>query len=128
VGRFTVKETDDGEILTTLNRAIKAGDWVKQGYPYYSGTGVYTFSVEFDRKPVQATLNLNAVSDCADVEVNGKRAGGILWEPYSIDITPYLTEGNNNITIKVSNSLYNFIEYGRKPSGLTEGARIEYFL
>ncbi|MBR5445253.1 MAG: hypothetical protein IKV57_03970, partial [Clostridia bacterium] len=65
----------------------------------------------------------NTVLDRADVTVNGKNAGVLLYKPYQLDITDLLTEGENTVTWTVTGSAAN--TYGKPvPTGVT-GARVE---
>ncbi|MBR4961772.1 MAG: hypothetical protein IKY52_12820 [Clostridia bacterium] len=67
----------------------------------------------------------NEVLDRADVTVNGKSAGVLLYKPYRLDITDLLTEGENTVTWTVTGSAAN--TYGKPvPTGVT-GARAEIF-
>ena len=40
------------------------------------------------------------------------------WEPFIIEITPFLKKGENEIEIRVSNTAINQIEGKAQPSGL----------
>ncbi|MBQ4350228.1 MAG: hypothetical protein II768_03140, partial [Clostridia bacterium] len=42
-----------------------------------------------------------------DVSVNGKPAGRILFRPYALDITEFLTEGLNEVSVDVTPSPAN---------------------
>jgi hypothetical protein len=45
----------------------------------------------------------------AAVIVNGREAGTIAYDPYELDITPYLKTGNNRIEVEVIGSLKNLL-------------------
>ena len=45
----------------------------------------------------------------ATVLVNGEEAGKLMYAPYTLDITEYLTEGENEIEIQVTPRKYNKI-------------------
>jgi len=53
----------------------------------------------------------------ADVAVNGKSAGKLLWAPYEIDIRQYLNEGVNNLTLTLTNTLRNLLGPYHRPEG-----------
>lgn len=75
---------------------------------YFSGTA--EFSNSFTITPVENSsyeLKLNGFNDAAEVIVNGKPAGSIWCSPWNLDITEYLRRGENKITLRVANSLYN---------------------
>lgn len=52
-------------------------------------------------------LDLGAVRDVAEVEVNGVPAGRLLWRPYRVDVTEALHPGTNRIAVRVTNTNAN---------------------
>lgn len=81
------------------------------GVKYFSGTAVYTKTIEADKNWLQTDANiildLGAVGDIAEVVVNGSYAG-IIWKaPYQADITGLLKRGSNHIEVKVTNQWTN---------------------
>jgi hypothetical protein len=54
-------------------------------------------------------LNLNAVSNMAEVTVNGINCGIVWTPPYKIDISKAVHTGTNNIIIAVTNTWANRI-------------------
>lgn len=76
---------------------------------FFSGTATYRTSFRWntDRSGAEAVLDLGQVCNMAHVYVNGKDLG-LLWkEPYKIDISGALVEGDNTLEIKVTNSWGN---------------------
>ena len=78
------------------------------GVKYFSGTA--TYAQDFDVDPQwlaanpQIELDLGRVREIAEVSVNGKSVGGILWKPpFTADIKPALRPGKNHLEIKVTN-------------------------
>lgn len=84
--------------------------WTKsadKGIKYYSGTAVYknTFKLRAGEinKNCLIQLDLGILYNVATVKINGQYAG-ILWKkPFTVDASPYVKEGINNIEIKVVN-------------------------
>ncbi|MCM1331746.1 MAG: glycosyl hydrolase family 2 [Bacteroides sp.] len=75
---------------------------------YFSGTA--TFANSFNASPDAKSryeLKLDGFTDVAEVIINNQSAGHIWCSPWTLDITPYITSGNNEITLRVANSLYN---------------------
>ena len=73
---------------------------------FFSGTATYktTFQWSADQVASGVMLDLGQVFNMAHVFVNGKDLG-LLWkEPYKIDISEALVEGDNTLEIKVTNS------------------------
>ena len=59
-----------------------------------------------------------AAEDVVEVIVNGHAAGVCLWEPYRVEITPWLRRGENVLEVRVANTLINLLEGVVRPSGL----------
>lgn len=96
------------------SQQMALGDWSKsaeQGIRYFSGTASYSQSVEIDHTMLSAgeklTLDLGDVADIAEVIINGQSAGIVWTTPFIVDATPYLKEGSNEISIKVTNLWVN---------------------
>lgn len=92
----------------------------------FSGTVEYTavlagkeiFLQENDDRNARIILDLGDVKEIAHLSVNGRPAGVRMWAPYRFDLTGYLTEGENQLSLTVSNSLANGICHAKRPSGL----------
>jgi hypothetical protein len=90
----------------------KLDDWTNSGDPrirYYSGTAVYTAKVNVDKLPGKKTvyLDLGQVSAMAKVKVNGIYAGGVWTQPYLVNITEQVRQGENILEIEVVNTWRN---------------------
>lgn len=68
-------------------------------------------------------LRFAELHDRADVTVNGKTAGVLLWMPWEIDITDYLTEGENTVSWKITGSMANV--YGKPVAVGASGVTVE---
>ena len=95
-----------------------------EGVKYFSGTAIYTKSVNVDRRWLRpghkVLLNLGTVNDLVEVSVNGKPLG-LLWKaPYEVDVTSALKSGANHLEIKVTNEWTNRLIGDR----LTPGKRV----
>ena len=53
------------------------------------------------------------IKEAAVVYINDQRAGSVWCPPYSLDVTPFLKAGENNIKIVVGNTALNYMA-GRK--------------
>ena len=94
-------------------RFKKLKSWTEADDPgirYFSGTGSYTKSFKMrkaDLEGSQIHLDLGQVADVAEVMVNGQSAG-ILWKPpYTVNVTPWVKAGKNELTIEVVNQWVN---------------------
>ena len=83
------------------------------GIRYYSGKAVYQkdFIVEKGtlKKGNRAILIFDNIQEMARVYINAKECGIVWTPPYEIDITDYLSEGENQIKIDVINTWNNRI-------------------
>lgn len=119
VGDFSVKT--DGT-FTELDRKVSRynGDFViaepkktvtlqkleRQGFPFFAGsiTVKKTFSgkakrLDFDK------CGINVVK----VKANGKDVKTFLWEPYTADLSGYMTDGENVVELTLINNLRNLL-------------------
>jgi hypothetical protein len=109
---------------------VCTGSWTHQGFPHYSGSGIYEQAIVLDtiEKDCRYKLGFNSGSQAAEVFINGKSAGIAAWEPFEVDITGFLRQGTNRIGIKVTNTLENLLYGVQKPAGLLGSAKIYRFV
>jgi hypothetical protein len=79
-----------------------------EGVKYFSGTATYRKQLdapeEWFKSGGKVVLDLGAVKEIAEVTVNGKPVGGILWKPpFHVDVTEALGPGSNELIVKVTN-------------------------
>jgi hypothetical protein len=91
----------------TFDALVDWSDSAKPGIKYFSGTAIYTKTVEIPESVLsqksRIELDLGKVHEVAEVAVNGKTAG-IAWKPpYRVDITDAVKAGANALSIKVVN-------------------------
>jgi hypothetical protein len=82
-----------------------------EGVKYFSGTACYQKTIiipeELIVNSTSIELDLGEVCDVAEVYLNGKSAG-ILWkEPFSLDITDLVHAGENELKIEIVNQWIN---------------------
>lgn len=84
-------------------------DLKKNGLFYYSGGLKLKKKLELSRAgTVQLHTGFENCTAC--VTVNGKEAGIIVSDPYTCDITPYVKDGENEIEVRLHNTLYNHMK------------------
>ncbi len=121
IGNFSVKTDGDFELLD--KDAVRYnGDFVisapknkimlsaieRQGFPFFNGK--LTVKKTFDLKKGNYKLEFNKMlASSVSVKVNGVGAGDILFRPYSIDISPYIVDGENEIELSIITSLRNLL-------------------
>ncbi len=128
VGSFALDPAGDGRRIVAPAPQIRTGDWTSRGYPFFSGTGVYTADIDLPERYEGGRLVLEA--DCGDdvlaVSVNGASETVVPWYPYQIDLSAALHAGRNRIQLKVTNTLINLLEGVRRPSGLLSPPRLRH--
>ena len=110
-GPWDVNFTDPFD-ETFSTRFEKLSDWSLSDddrIQYFSGTAVYKTGVELEDSIVgeEIWLNLGDVQAIAGVRVNGKNAGVVWTSPWRLNVSEFLTAGNNAIEIEVANTWLN---------------------
>ncbi len=115
---------------------IPLGDWCDYGLETYSGGAVYTRMVNLEKRHLagKILLDLGQVSTVAEVHVNGKLAGVKMAQPFQFDITQLVFEGENQIQVKVVNTLANhmstyptnYVYEGQTVSGLLGPVKFQF--
>ncbi|MEN6532816.1 MAG: glycosyl hydrolase [Bryobacteraceae bacterium] len=111
IGDFSV---NSHRIVAPVRKVSAA--WTAEGYPEYSGTGIYSKTIDGVEGHVELEL-ANVAMDPVEVYINGQQAGTRLWEPYRFDLTGKLKPGSNRLEIRVTNSAANMM-FGPLPAGL----------
>ncbi len=121
VGDFSLRpRIEGGYAITALKRQLQPTFWTDQGYPFYSGRGVYRcwFELHADLAGQRIFLDAPVVDDVLEVLVNGERVSVCLWEPYTVEVTRWLQPGENLLELRMANTLINLLEGVVRPSGL----------
>jgi hypothetical protein len=128
VGDFQLDPDGDDFRIIKKKSSIKPGSWANQGYPFYSGTGIYTTEVNLDEKYLDGKLFLEVQcgEDVLEVSVNNSPGIIVPWHPYKIDISELVQSGKNKIELKITNTLINVLEGQKHKSGLLRQPRISY--
>jgi hypothetical protein len=103
-GKGEMSSHIDMEIEKLTDLAQSADDELK----YFSGTINYntTFNAE---KAQRTVIDFDRVECMAKVYVNDQYAGGVWCEPYQVDISKYVREGENELRVEVVNKWVNRI-------------------
>jgi hypothetical protein len=81
--------------------------WADWGFGFYAGRVLYRRHVDLGPRPGKVWLDLGKVQHYAEVWVNGRLAGLLLWPPYELDISGLCHGGRNEIVLVVANSIAN---------------------
>ncbi len=98
-GGFTVVKAEDKAALSSLEQ---------NGYPFFSGKIVFSRKFTLDDTDYKISFNKKGVN-VIKLTVNGRLVRTILWAPYTLDISEYLTIGENEIEIEILNNLRNLL-------------------
>lgn len=79
----------------------------------FSGTARYetTFDAECCSDGQRLVLSLGDVERIAEVRINGRRVGTFWTYPYEADITDFVIDGRNTLTVDVTGSWFNRLVY-----------------
>jgi hypothetical protein len=105
-GDFGVQATDEGWLIIKSEQ-LSLGSWKDQRMPFFSHDVSYSKTFE---KPSseKAYVRLGEWSGTvAAVSVNDKKAGILFHEPYELEITDLLQDGENKVDIVITGSLKN---------------------
>ena len=119
-GDFALESEENGFFIVKEPGKIRTGDWTKQGYPFYSGTGVYSTQIKIPEKYTggKLFLDIDCGEDVLEVSINNSKGIIVPWHPYRLDISGLVKPGSNLIELKVTNTLINILEAVQKKSGL----------
>lgn len=91
--------------------AVREGDLVKQGFPFFAGRMVLRNTINLTAAECEGR-SLCFADRCATVikvRANGLDAGTILWQPYEADLSGLLHEGENEIEVELIGNLRNLL-------------------
>ncbi|WP_373456936.1 glycosyl hydrolase [Paenibacillus sp. MDMC362] len=118
IGPFVIE--DERRLNTSPEHMF--GCWASAGYPYYAGAGEYSQEVDLTQVSLapdeELWLEVEDIRETASLYVNDMEAGIRLWPPYHWNITPYVEQGSNWITIRAANTLENLYGKTALPSGM----------
>lgn len=102
-GEFAVRTVDDLPVLVIPPLQIQPGPWATQGYPAYQGVGVYRQKITLPdtAKGRPIFLGCESVLGEAEICVNGTVVDILRREPWRIEITEALQDGENLFQFRV---------------------------
>ncbi|MCB9206420.1 MAG: hypothetical protein H6611_03725 [Ignavibacteriales bacterium] len=115
LGNFIV-EKNNGVMELANGDISKLGSWKENGYDFYSKKVSYTQKYSIEKNESDFKVKLNSWNGTvAEIYVNDVKAGIISCVPQELDVTEFIEEGENIITVKIVGSLKNtFGEFYRK--------------
>jgi hypothetical protein len=110
LGNFSVEPGDKGFLITPA-RKMQTGSWKSQGLPFYGHRVAYLFLLEvFQKSNNGENIILKTGSwqgALAEVLVNDQPAGFLLSPQDELELSSYLKEGRNEITLIIYGTLKN---------------------
>jgi len=111
VGNFVLNPLNQGFEIST-GTISKLGSWKSMGYPFYAQKVAYSENFEVTKADAQFKVKLNKWKGIiAEVFVNQKKAGIIAYPPYELNISQFINDGKNEVSVKVVGSLKNTFGY-----------------
>lgn len=110
VGDFATRPLgEERYALTAEPPQLENGDWGPQGYHFYSGNMIYQKRMRVNRIVGERRVLqlIRPAGTLFDVRVNGHVAGTLAWQPWELDLTDRLVDGDNDLDIIVYGSLRN---------------------
>ena len=105
------KKTVVHRLLSTFDQLASCTDNTDAGIKYFSGTGTYTKTItapaDWFKKDEELWLNLGDVKNLAEVIVNGKSLGIVWKQPFRVNVTSALKQGENKLEISVTDLWVN---------------------
>lgn len=98
--------------LTAQPAAVKTGDLVPQGFPFFSGMITLEQSIHIhEGMNLPASWSFMAPPDSivSRLFINGAEIRTFLWEPYTADISGLLRTGENRIRLELTGSCRNLL-------------------
>ena len=109
-GDFSVVPADKGWKINAPISNLTTGSWKEQGQPFYSWDVTYKKEFAINKKASYYEVVLGDwKGTVAQLFVNGKSAGTIVLHSDKVDVTQFITEGTNNIEVKITGSLKNLL-------------------
>ncbi len=110
LGNFFLENQERGFKLMPQGR-LHLGGWPEQGMPFYAGGVSYGKTVEIQSVDPEIERFWVKLGDwrgsVAEVKVGERSAGFIAFEPFELDITNLLSEGQNRLSVIVYGTLKN---------------------
>ena len=115
IGHFDVLDSDREHFsITKAGKLCSCSNLTRAAHPFYAGKCRIKAKVQRPKaERVYLKTEDSAFCDCT-LYVNNKRAGEKYMMPYITDITDYLTEGENELELCISNTLFNLMGPNRR--------------
>lgn len=121
-GNFLLEPAPKGWTIVPAAKELHVGSWKEQGWPFFSKTVSYSrkYTVSGKKECYEIVLG-EWNGTVSEVLVNGISAGIIAFEPYALNISNLIREGENTIEVKITGSNKNLLgpHHNNPVSGIT---------
>ncbi|UCE47873.1 MAG: hypothetical protein JSW47_20020, partial [Phycisphaerales bacterium] len=109
LGDFALKATESGFVVEPeSDPALGLGGWEKQGHHFYAGDVSYSQRFNVGRRVGRYSVELPRwYGSVAEVRVNDTSAGFMVSQPWKLDVTRWIKNGRNDISVIVTGTLKN---------------------
>jgi hypothetical protein len=107
--------------------SMRLGNWEDRGLAGYSGGVRYKRRIEWKGAGGERTrplLDLGRVRGTAEVLINGALVGVRIWSPYAFDLSGLLSPGENELEVRVFNTLGPYLDAVSPTRFVFEGQRV----
>ncbi|HHV61666.1 MAG TPA: hypothetical protein GXX51_03370 [Firmicutes bacterium] len=120
-----------GRTLVKLASSMKSGSWTENGLPNYVGAVIYRqrfvlpgawFEHGYDHG-CELFLEFEDVRSTAEVTINGHKLPALVWPPYRVNISGAVRPGENEIEVRVTNTIANLLATPR-PAGILGAVKV----
>jgi hypothetical protein len=126
-GSFSISKGQKGWTIDVPTALVGYDSWTRHGFPYLSGSGVYSQKFEVPSERNRVVLSFSQTSGPIDVKVNDVDMGTLIWQPMEIDITGKCEQKRNDLTVRVVNTMDNLLRMNSRPSGLIGEAYLDVY-
>lgn len=119
IGDFTAWPATKGFVIDKP-AGLAFGSWREQGYPFHGHGVSYTATFNITDAAAGYAVKLDEWNGTvAEVMVNGQKAGIIGWAPYTLDVSDFVQQGRNMVSVEVIGSLRNILgPFNAPPTGI----------
>jgi hypothetical protein len=118
LGNFILRRGSRGWILSKKVGELGYASWADNGFPYLSGSGIYSQVFERPNDFKKLIIKFRKVEEIAILRINNQPISTFLYEPMEVDVTNFILQGRNEISIQVFNTIDNVTKMNYRPSGL----------
>jgi hypothetical protein len=110
--------TSGGFVIRPAVKSVRSGDLTRQGFCFFAGEIALSQIVHVEKKADTVyILRRKPHAVITEVFVNKKSAGVLAWEPFELDLTEYLADGDNELTLALCSGNRNLFGPHHHPNG-----------